>query len=166
MSNVLQKVTHVIVHCTDSEWADLATVNAWHKERKFDGPGGMFIGYHYLILNGFPTYASFKDHRPEPKLDGAIFQGRGERWQGCHALGFNQCSLGVCLVGVRTFTERQMHAAVALVNSLRRVHGVPVDNVLGHCETALAGGKSCPNLSMSHFRELLTEDATHGTDPG
>lgn len=169
MSNFLRKVTHVIVHCSDSAWGDLAEINRWHKARGFDGPGGIFVGYHYLILNGFPTYGGLKDHKRLEAEDGLIVQARSERWWGCHALGYNDRSIGICLVGVADFTPRQMRAAVGLVNSLRRVHGVPVDNVLGHCETALAGGKSCPNINMHRFRELLSEDATeeaHGTGDG
>ena len=37
----------IIIHCTDSGWANLATVDSWHRQRGFDE-----IGYHFLILNG------------------------------------------------------------------------------------------------------------------
>ena len=156
-------VRFIIVHCSDSEWGDEPEISKWHKDRNFDfapKPGldgeGTFTGYHHVILNGFATYRQLKDGVRAENDDGRIEPGRSEKFWGCHALGYNDRSVGICLIGVRSFTPKQYAAAVGLVNALRAGYMIPVENVLGHCETALSGGKTCPNFDMKAFRLSLT----------
>lgn len=144
--------THIIVHCSDSTWGDARTIDGWHRERGFDG-----IGYHYCILNGNRTYRQVKDDAPRPEDDGRIEEGRRETDEGAHCLGYNDRSIGVCLVGVGAFTAKQLTVAAELIDKLRRRHGIPIANVLGHCETEHARGKSCPDLDMRAFRATLTD---------
>lgn len=150
-----QKVTHVILHCSASLWGDLGAINAWHRQRGFGFAGGTYCGYHHLILNGCRSYAHAKEERPVAADDGLVVPARPERYWGCHALGYNDRSIGICLIGVDRFTEKQLAAARALVTATRGFYGIPVERVLGHCETPLSGGKSCPNLDMVAFRASL-----------
>lgn len=123
----------------------------------------MHIGYHYLIENGRPLSA--KEFFAE--RDGAVRVGRHEDEIGAHAEGFNNCSLGVCLVGRRgLFTGPQMAALEALVVSLCLRYGIESARIRGHCEvpSGRAQGKTCPELDMPALRarvQKLIEDAAN-----
>lgn len=150
-------VRFLVLHCSDSEWGDVAAIDDWHRQRGFDLVGGHYCGYHFVILNGWRSYAEMKDKRRDPAGDGFIEPGRPECFWGAHALNFNQRSLGICLIGCRTFTDAQMAAARKLVGDLRRRYGIPVENVLGHYETFTEKPppKTCPNFDMKAFRLSL-----------
>ena len=53
----------ITIHCSDSEWGNADVIDEWHKKRGWDG-----IGYHYVILNGYPTYNEVMDRKPTPRL--------------------------------------------------------------------------------------------------
>lgn len=157
-SLLAENIKFIIVHCSDSSWGDVPIINDWHRQRGFDAPGGIPCGYHFVIRNGFRTYSQMKDgHRDE--ADGLVEQGRSTSYWGAHALGYNDRSIGVCLIGTGAFTQRQLGALADLIWCLRRQYGIPVDNVLGHYETKLCAGKTCPNMDMVAFRKLLTNNA-------
>jgi N-acetylmuramoyl-L-alanine amidase len=153
-------VTHLILHCSDSPWGDERVISDWHKERGFDSwdgdKPGTFCGYHFVILNGFRTYRDRKDGHAESLVDGLVESARPRCWWGCHCLGFNQRSLGICLIGTNAFTPKQFLAARALVATLQEEYNIPLANVLGHCETPMTT-KSCPNFSMPNFRASLAQ---------
>lgn len=90
----------IVVHCSASKWGDAEAINQWHTSKGWDG-----IGYHGVILNGFRSYADLTKDRYSRELDGKIEPGRGENKMGAHCLaeGMNQCTLGVCLIGVPGF---------------------------------------------------------------
>lgn len=148
-------VKHLIVHCSDSQWGDANEIRRWHTDPKPKGNGWNDIGYHYVICNQYPTYLSQKQGKPVAKSDGAVQKGRENNVAGAHAVGFNSNSLGICLIGVKDFSERQMQALVKLCKELMAQYKIPVQNVLGHCETPKAGGKTCPNLDMKALRARL-----------
>jgi N-acetylmuramoyl-L-alanine amidase len=145
----------IIIHCSDSPWGDVEVIDSWHKERGFDLAGGHYCGYNFVVLNGHRSYWSMKDKTRDTDCDGSIEAGRPLSAVGCHALGYNQNSIGICLIGVADFTPRQMARLRWLVSSMRAQFNIPVEHVLGHCETALSGGKTCPNLDMRAFRASL-----------
>ena len=75
---------------------------------------------------------------------------------GAHALGFNDHSIGVCLIGGQggskaAFTVKQYWSALLLAAMWSRV--VPDMKVLGHNETG--SPKLCPVIDMIMFRERL-----------
>ena len=147
----MNKPTHVIIHCSDSTWGNAHIIDQWHRERGFS-----MIGYHWVILNPYETYRELKDDRGNPANDGRVEQGRPEEAIGSHCLGYNSHSIGICLVGSNGhFTPAQMTAARKLVMSICRRYGIPIENVLGHCETPQCGGKTCPTLDMKAFRASL-----------
>jgi N-acetylmuramoyl-L-alanine amidase len=148
-------ITHLVLHCSDSEWGDEPTISEWHRQRGFDHAGSTFTGYHYLILNGFAHYGTLKDgHRVEAE-DGLVQAARPLCYWGCHALGYNDRSFGICLIGTRAFTPKQLAALTSLCRELMLEYGIPAERILGHCETGLAGGKTCPNFSVEAFRHTL-----------
>lgn len=128
--------THIILHCSDSPQGrgdNAETIHRWHKENGFDG-----IGYHFVILE-----------------NGAIESGRPLFWDGAHTRGFNNKSIGICMIGKDTFTDEQIESAKSLINSTRGLFNIPIENILGHYETEQAHGKTCPNYDMELFRNGL-----------
>lgn len=140
-------VRYVVLHTTASPYGSFELIDAWHRDRGWDG-----IGYHKLITNCYGSYEAWKEKRPEPKLDGDVFLGRPFTVQGAHARGWNDKSIGVAMVGVDgQFSGRQIQAALDLCCQL--IAEYPIEKVIGHCETGTP--KTCPDLDMDWFRNLL-----------
>lgn len=164
----INRPDYIFIHCTDSNWATAADVVRWHTDPAPQGRGWPHVGYHYLILNG-----RFRASRPdesrdanyEVTQDGLIERLLPEGTPGIHAPPFNRRSLAVCLVGKTKFTGRQRVALLGLVAGLRRRYNIPIQNVLGHCESPAelakgTSGKTCPNLDMLMFRVELEAGAS------
>lgn len=147
------KVKYIIIHCSDSHYGNKQLIDEWHNARGWNG-----CGYHYVITNCYPTRALYEAYQPHLKSDGAITQGRLETQEGAHCFGLNSVSIGICLIGVGTFTSRQLKALKYRVQKLQYDYGYKL-NVLGHCETKSGKeqGKTCPNLSMDWIRNYLEE---------
>lgn len=181
------KIQSIVIHCSDSAFGCANVIRKWHLEK-----GWKDIGYHYVILNGC-AYASIDKGTTSPyirALDGSIEIGRfldkdsliTEAEVGSHALGYNDKSVGICLIGqrmtgnaahpvypeARGFTTKQMHSLLYITEELCRRFSLPVDAVIGHCETPKGKeqGKTCPNLSMPWFRELMLRPALTTEEPG
>lgn len=148
----MAKITNVIIHCSDSEWGTAAEIRRWHLQN-----GWSDIGYNWVILNGLLV--------PETKaqkklymhlLDGMIEVGRridGDSYLvgaevGAHALGYNDKSLGVCLIGVKNFTKGQFWSLARLSEQIQKIWEVPSNMFLGHYDVAM---KSCPNFDVQRF---------------
>jgi hypothetical protein len=119
------------------------------------------IGYHYVISNAFPTIQSWREKQPLPENDGHVWDGRDidhdgdiDEEIGAHALGFNSRSLGIAFVGEHgMLTGLQIQSALRLCKDLALQYSVDYKNIIGHYETG--ANKTCPDLDMPHFRELL-----------
>ena len=155
----MAKLTNIVIHCSDSEFGSASEIDRWHRARGWSG-----IGYHFVILNGLIVpKTGYQTRLHLDCMDGQIEVGRkidGDNWvsaneAGAHALGFNDKSIGICLIGVKDFTHRQMSALRTLVSELCIHYGLTAKNVVGHYETPKAGGKTCPNFDMQAFRDSL-----------
>lgn len=153
------KLTHIILHCSDSLWGCANEIDKWHKERGWSG-----IGYHFIILNGRIRPSFYLD-----MLNGSIEVGRyfdGDDWisrneVGAHALGYNNNSIGICLIGIKSFTFAQLESLDRLCVQLMDEYKIPIRNVLGHCETEKGKNKSCPNFSVGEFRKYLSNGSVN-----
>ena len=95
--------------------------------------GWLGIGYHFVILT-----------------DGTIQRGRPLEAIGSHVKGYNNCSVGICLIGgvnakgksVDNFTEEQKESLKCLLDYLRWYYKDEVV-VLGHRDFA-GVNKDCP----------------------
>jgi len=119
---------YLVVHCSDSPQGrgDTAeTIHRWHRERGWDG-----IGYHYVILES-----------------GKVENGRPHYWEGAHVRGHNADSLGICLIGVDSFSKAQLKALRALLEDLEGQY--PEAEIVGHRE--LDPHKTCPNFDVQRF---------------
>lgn len=143
------KKTHIIIHESDSSWGSAEEIHKWHLER-----GWSQIGYNLVILNG-----QLKSKSAYNELyDGFIEHGRMYHIAGAHARGYNKQSIGICLIGKHgSFSESQMSALINKVVELVKVYQIPVENVLGHYEIPLSGGKVCPEIEMVEFRKYINE---------
>jgi hypothetical protein len=136
----MRKINKIIVHCSDSSFGDVKEIDRWHKQK-----GWNKIGYHYIILNGFRK-SSQKYNQSE---DGIIEIGRKEEEIGAHVAGQNQDSIGICLIGVKDFTENQMKTLKDTIKTLLLKHKLHIKDVYGHYE--FDDGKTCPNIDMVKF---------------
>lgn len=162
-------ISLIVIHCSASRNGDslfrgslgtpgfatpAQTIDSWHIARGFKrgaaaragfNPGLAAIGYHYVIYT-----------------NGAIATGRHPDEIGAHVTGFNQASLGICLVGTDRFTPAQWQALRELVASLHLRY--PDARILGHRDLSPdrnANGvvepaewlKTCPGFAVAAWRQ-------------
>lgn len=120
-------IKEIVIHSSaspDGREDTAEDIHRWHKEQGWDG-----IGYHYVI-----------------ERKGKLSQGRPEYWQGAHASGHNENSLGVCLIGTKYFTVDQMSILDNLLRKLKiKYTGV---KIIGHNEIS---SKSCPGFDVQDW---------------
>lgn len=133
----MRPINLIVIHCSASPNGDslfrgspgtpgfqtpVIAINAWHRARGFKrdtiacarfNPTLDAIGYHYVIYR-----------------NGAISSGRDETEVGAHVTGFNQRSLGICLVGTDKFRTAQWNALRDLVAALKKRY--PEARLVGH----------------------------------
>ncbi len=139
----------IIIHHSLTE--DGKTVD-WQGIRRYhiNDKGWRDIGYHYGIEKVGERYE--------------ILKGRMDNEVGAHCLGFNDNSIGICMVGnfdAEPPCEQQLAQLKKLCRGLMDIYGIKQDNVLGHWETFEKRGvpveKSCPGIrfSMPAFRIVI-----------
>lgn len=155
-------MSKIIVHCSASEFGTALMIDQWHKERGWKG-----IGYHAVIMNGYPDKSYLAPQRggrdfrvklyngvavPGRALDSDEFIEPVE--VGAHAYGFNRDTVAVCLIGNSVFTKQQLIGLVKQIKLWQFQYNIKTDDVLGHCE--LPGvAKTCPNLDMETIRKMV-----------
>ena len=146
------KIKQLIVHCSASKWADAEVIRKWHVEDN----GWRDIGYHYVILNGYRR--SGKYNEPD---NGLIESGRPidnniyieEEEKGAHAKGFNDDSVGICLIGDTEFTEKQFISLAKVINYWKAM--IPELEIIGHCDLPNTS-KTCPNFNVQAFVDVMS----------
>lgn len=106
------------------------------------------IGYHFLIGNKRPF-----------TRDGKLYIGRPENRIGAHAFGFNEESLGICLIGnldKNKPSRKQIKTLIDFLKEKKDQYDIPKKNILGHHELPNVK-KSCPgkNLDMNLIRQAV-----------
>lgn len=118
MPNVPKKI---IVHhsAADTPTPQFDAINEWHKERDFTlSELGFYVGYHYVI-----------------EKDGQLKTARREYEVGCHTIGENEQSIGVCLVGnfdVSDPTPQQLATLGDLLTSLCTRYSLDESEIFPH----------------------------------
>ncbi len=142
----LEKVEYIIIHHTqrNNDWPGFVRFRHLYLR------GWEDIGYHWLIGNNRPF-----------TINGEIYHGRSEMFQGAHAYGYNHNSLGVCLIGnfdKSVPSKKQLHSLFLLLLSKLSEYNIPIENVLGHNELPNVT-KTCPgkNFNMSLIRQYLVK---------
>jgi len=141
----MRQIKRLIVHCSDSTWGTASEIEKWHKEFGFDT-----IGYHYVITNGLLR----SSEKYQKDFDGSIQRGRGDAIQGAHVYGHNQDTLGICLIGKTSFTQKQLfHTLPKLLSQLMDKYNLMTRDIFGHYE--LDDDKTCPSLDMVKYRTFV-----------
>tara|TARA_R100000808_G_scaffold6280_2_gene18799 strand:+ start:4410 stop:4946 length:537 start_codon:yes stop_codon:yes gene_type:complete len=127
-----------IIHCAFTPRTHdigVAEIDQWHRQK-----GWLSCGYHYVI-----------------RRDGQIEIGRELMVAGAHTIGFNNKSVGVCLVGgasadlkryENNFEDDQMASLEAVLRHIIEVW--PDLVVAGHCDVA---DKRCPGFDVQKWAE-------------
>lgn len=142
----MRHIDRVVIHHSDSEWGNAINIEEWHKAKphEFD-----MIGYHYIITNGHTDNHISYDHI----ADGLIETGRPIELQGAHCLGYNETSIGVCLIGRSgRFSSSQYKALANLLKQLRGFYGDIEINM--HSDLDEKKGK-CPGISVTDLLEEM-----------
>lgn len=133
------KTDFIVVHAADTPpHMDIgrAEIDRWHKAQ-----GWSMIGYHFVI-----------------RRDGTIEVGRNLTDVGAHAKGYNDRSVGICMVGGKSattgkaennFTQQQFAALEKLLGELWAKF--PKAVLKGHCD--LDSGKACPCFDVKAWAE-------------
>lgn len=146
------KPLYLIIHHSASRPVNAETIDRWHQERSVSEPWTFAktgklraIGYHKVVM---PS--------------GQIQQGREDSEVGCHCVGMNSKSLGICISGNMEINPRVPKQWDALIDACARLcirHYIPVENILGHRETPSGKKKAtaCPgkNISMDWVRKCV-----------
>lgn len=135
----------IFVHCAATKAGmdiGLREVRQWHKEAGF-----LDVGYHFII-----------------RRDGTIEEGRPVDVVGSHVKGWNERSVGICLVGgidakgqpEANFAPSQMFELRGLLQTLQAQY--PQAVIKAHHDVA---PKACPSFNLSRWLttgELVTSD--------
>lgn len=130
----MRVIDKIIYHCS-ATWStqDIGAkeIRKWHVE----GNKWQDIGYHYVI-----------------RRNGVIEPGRDLDKVGAHCTGYNDRSIGICVVGGgprgedKDFTREQFDSLALLTKFLRLKF--PYATIHGHNEFA---NKACPVFSVKQF---------------
>ena len=130
---------YIAVHCSatsDKQDIGAADIDKWHRAK-----GWACIGYHYVI-----------------RRDGTLEVGRKESSVGAHVQGFNENSIGICMVGgvdandvnkaVNNFTPEQFGTLRKLIAELQARY--PKAKVQGHRDFPNVK-KACPCFDVAKW---------------
>ncbi len=126
------RIFYLVIHCSDSQDDknyNAKNIHALHLKFGWDG-----IGYHKVICRS-----------------GLIENGRPEYWIGAHAQGFNDKSLGVCLIGRNKFTENQFSSLKKVIQDWKIKY--PKAEIVGHNQITKSN-KTCPNFNVKEWCQI------------
>lgn len=134
-----EDVKFIAVHCSatpPSQNIGLKEIDRMHRLRGF-----LSCGYHYIV-----------------RRDGSIETGRPLDARGAHVEDFNDCAIGICLIGgvdaskqmrpEANFTEPQLSALRTLIDSLMATYAGA--SVRGHRDFP-GVTKACPSFDVQHW---------------
>ena len=128
-----ENIRYLVVHCADTpddQPLDASDIHQMHLGFGWNG-----IGYHRVICR-----------------DGRIEHGRPDCWIGAHVKGFNEVSLGVCLIGREDFTDAQFAALETVLRDWRDAY--PDAEICGHRDFDYTD-KNCPNFNVGQWCEKI-----------
>lgn len=136
ITNSSQKaIDLLIIHCTATkpdQDIGVEEINEWHIARGFSE-----IGYHYVI-----------------RRDGTLETGRSINKKGAHALGYNDKSIGISMVGgvdnnlnpENNFTISQWNTLKTFITNFITTH--PDTKIIGHNQVS---SKACPSFDVPTY---------------
>lgn len=156
----------IFIHCSDSDYGSALLIDQWHRARGWTGG----IGYHFVVSNGRTTDGM---KNPWNIMNGSIEAGRrlddDDKFEadevGAQVYGLNSTSIGICMIGKKSFSESQFLKLRFLVGELQSKLKIPAASVYGHYEAGIvdpkyATTKTCPNFNVSDFRLFVADKIT------
>ena len=133
----MKRVDYLVIHCAatpPSSDIGVKEIDAWHRKKGWAG-----CGYHYVI-----------------RRNGVVETGRPENKAGAHVLGYNHCSIGICLVGglneqrkaAPEYTDAQWKTLESLIRELRTKY--PSAKIQGHRDFPSVN-KACPCFDVEEW---------------
>lgn len=148
----------IIVHHSASGWGSPVAIDGWHRFRNWSG-----IGYHFVIYNGYTNKEDLKKKIRNESLIGTVGVGRkldADNWVsfneiGAHALGFNDTSIGICLIHKSLPYHPSMLASlIKLLGYLIERYKIKPSNIYGHYEVD-DKKPECPSIDMKLIRGIM-----------
>lgn len=141
-----EKTDFIAIHCSatsSKQNIGAKDIDKWHRAK-----GWACIGYHYVI-----------------RRDGTVEEGREETVVGAHVQGWNEVSLGICMVGgvnaddinkaENNFTEAQFSSLKKLLVDLKTRY--PKAKIQGHRDFPDVK-KACPSFSVAEWLKVAQLD--------
>lgn len=138
-TRVRTRTDYIVVHCSatgSNQDIGAAEIDKWHRAK-----GWQCIGYHYVI-----------------RRDGTVEEGRARDVIGAHVEGWNEVSVGVCMVGgvdanditkaVNNFTPEQFESLKTLLLELKQAY--PNAKIQGHRDFPKVA-KACPSFDVAEW---------------
>lgn len=140
-----ENIKYIVVHCaytTPEQDIGVKEIDRWHRQQ-----GWIKVGYHYVI-----------------RRDGRVEKGRRLDEPGAHVLGYNDKSLGICMVGGaktvsgklvddNNFTPWQWLSLTVLLLWLKIQY--PQAEIVGHND--LTNKKTCPTFKVGAWIKSLVQ---------
>ena len=138
----MRKIKRVVLHCA-------ATQDYPEDNKAFDAIGAADIRVWHMKDNGWSDIA----YHIVIRRTGVIESGRPPEVIGAHVSGHNRDTLGVCWIGTRLPTDKQVESLADVYLAIRKDYGLCYDAWFGHYE--LDNRKICPGIPMSLVRGYL-----------
>jgi len=142
----MRSIDLLVIHHSETLGGNIDFLRYCHVTPPPKGNGWMDVGYHYTIANGKKHYAW------EAAGDGYVEEGRPEKNVGAHARGFNEHSIGICLIGdfENTYpTNLQLASLVELLIKLCLKYDIdPMKGIRTHGELMET---KCPGKNLQHL---------------
>lgn len=150
----MRDIKKIIIHNSESEWGTERIIRNWHVE----GNGWDDTGYHYIILNGI-----LRPNEKSSFFDGVVTPARPLPTAGAHVKGHNADSIGICLIGKETFTDKQQNELWRLLEYLCATFQLNINmDVFGHHD--FTEHKTCPNFDVRDWIKLRQDKDFAGGD--
>lgn len=142
---------NVVIHISDSGWGNAVAIDSWHRAK-----GWQCIGYHFVILNG-----QISPKRHISYFDGQVETGRpcdldnviSPDEVGAHTLGYNQNSIGICLIGLPgKITDAQMRSLKLILQLIKTK--IPNVQVYQHSDLDPVNRPYCASIPKAQMEIL------------
>lgn len=139
-------VRYLVIHHALANTCSIEDIHRWHQDER----GWAGVGYNFFV-----------------RKDGTVYEGRGLKYQGVHATGFNYQSMGICLEGnydIGTPPTVQLEATKNLCiylmgrfSNLEYNYGRLITHNSTYADPSVA--KSCPGVKfpMSTLKNLVKD---------
>jgi N-acetylmuramoyl-L-alanine amidase len=142
---------NVVIHISDSGWGNAVAIDSWHRQK-----GWSMIGYHFVILNG-----QIAPRRHISYFDGQVETGRpcdldnviSPDEVGAHTLGYNQNSIGICLIALPgRITDAQLRSLKSIIQLIKTK--IPEVQIYQHSDLDPVNRPYCASLTKSQMEVL------------